>query len=97
MSKGIGLSDYVTELTHAAGPGAGHIASSVTASGHIQAETGISGVQVPGSALRSVLARSSGHSGRTTNATDPAQLPKVANQMAKNALRQGAALLSGGR
>jgi hypothetical protein len=95
MSKAIGLSDYLAKLAHAAGPGAAGIAASVTASGNLQAKTGIAGPQVPGGALRSVLARSSGRSSRRSNATSSAQVPKIANRMAKDALQQGAELLSG--
>jgi hypothetical protein len=96
MSNGISLQDYVDELGHAAGAGAARIATSVTASGNVQAKTGFVGPQVPGNALRSILARSSGQSSRVSNAANADQVPKIANQMAHNALRQGADLLSGG-
>lgn len=96
MSKAIGLQDYAAELAHAAGAGAARIASSVTASGNVQAETGVA-VQLPGPALRSALARVQGRSRRASNAVSSDQVPKIATRMAHSALRQGADLLRGER
>lgn len=92
--SGISLSAYLEELTYAAGPGAAHIASSVTASGHLQAETGIV-ASMPGPALRSVLARNQNVSRRGAAAPVVDRTPQIADRMAKNALRQGANLLDG--
>lgn len=97
MSVGISLSDYAAELSHAAGSGAAHIASSVTASGNVQAKTGATGPQVPGPVLQSILAKHSGRSSRSSDATSAAAVPKIADRMAKSALNQGASLLSGGK
>lgn len=93
----ISLSDYLAQLTNAAGPGAAHIASSVTARGNAQAKIGAAGPRAPGPALQSILARSSGQSTRASTATDSSRVSQLADRMAKDALRQGAELLSGGQ
>lgn len=97
MTNQVGLAQFAKELGYAAGIGAARIASSVTAAGNLQAKTGIVGPQMPGPALRSVMAAYSGDALRSTNTADPSQLPAIAAHMAADALRQGAQLLSGGR
>jgi len=90
----VDLSDYLKELTYAAGPGAGKIASSVTASGKVAAATGIT-IREPGVGLQTVLARNRGRSGRNVDSVDSGRVPKIADRMAADALEQGARLLSG--
>lgn len=89
----ISVAQYADKLAYAAGQGAKKIASSATATGNIQARTGVA-VPTPGPALRSVLAGSGEQSIRATTATNTGRVAKVANRMAKNVLRQGAELLS---
>jgi hypothetical protein len=95
-SKGnsVSLSQYVEELGYAAGPGAGHIASSLTASGNIQARIGVP-TTVPGVGLRSVLARAKQQSTRVSDTASSTNVLKIADRMARSALKQGAKLLSG--
>lgn len=92
--KPVSLSDYLQELTYAAGPGAAKIASSVTATGKVAAATGVN-LREPGVGLQAVLARNKQRSGRTADAVAPDRVPKIADQMAANTLDQGARLLSG--
>lgn len=95
MSHPISLIEYAVQLAHAAGAGAKGIASSVIASGNVQAKTGLE-IEVPGPALRSILERP----GARTRTTDTAPagadtlVPKIADRLANSALRQGADLLS---
>lgn len=90
----VSIGVFLAELKHAAGSGAGHIASSVTAAGNIEAKTGLSGFRGPGPALRSVLATQRNTAEAASN-TNEANLPAIASHMAADALTQGADLLAG--
>jgi hypothetical protein len=91
------LAELAKDLEYAAGPGAARIATSVVASGDVQAKTGGVTMAVPGPALRSILDQPEARSTRQTNAVSAARVPRIADQMASNALAQGAQLLSGSK
>lgn len=93
---GVSLTDYLAQLSYAAGAGADKVASSVTSSGNIQAKTGIA-VRTPGPALRSMLAGPRQQSIQATTSPNTGRVVKVANRMAAETLRQGAELLSEGK
>lgn len=92
---GISLAEFADELGYAAKEGAAKLSAAAVARGNVQAKVGV-GVDLPGPGLQSALARHQQSATRTSNATNPARIPRVADSMAGYALRQGAKLLSGG-
>lgn len=91
------LEELAADLAYAASAGSAKIAASVTASGNLEASTGFHGPQLPGPALRSVLARHSGRSTRSAGMVTEEQAQDIADHMAVDAGDQAAALLGGDR
>lgn len=94
-NQSISVSQYAQELGYAATTGASRLATSLTASASVEAKTGAA-VQIPGAALRSVLAQHRKRAGTSAGGVSSDQVPRIADRMADRALDEGASLLSGG-